>query len=400
MKPSAVVLLVLTLLAWSPPRADAQTASAAPPENSGSFATKTVKLFGKPLHPIVKSVAPGGLFGPGIGYKSKRVFGEPWSFRTEAVITPRKYWNLEANTRFQNDWLHAEFYTRGREMTRLPFYGIGPDAAEENQTTYAFLDRTAGVLSSIRLARFDVLAVGGRVEGLWPEIGPGKDSAYPPIDQRFNESTAPGLTSQPAFAIYTGFVNLNYPGGNALGRYGVDVQAAVRKYDDRDGGAYDFRRVDIESQQRVPGFHGTHKLTLHQWFSTTTVSDGKSVPFYLQQTLGGAGAVRPVGEDILGSDATTATLRGFADLRFRGPHLLLLQAEYRFKVKGPFDATLFVESGTVAHARSSLRLADMKTSFGASVSLMTIDSTALRVDVGAGREGTRLFFSVGPIFQQ
>ena len=101
------------------------------------------------------------------------------------------------------------------------------------------------------------------------------------------------------------------------------------------------------------------------------------------------------------SDATKATLRGFQNLRFRGPHLLLLQAEYRLKLYGPVDATLFVDAATMATRRSDLARSGMKHDYGFSLSVMTSDATAIRTDVGFGAgEGAHVFFSVGPIFQQ
>ena len=121
-----------------------------------------MEAFGKPLHPIVKSVAPGGGFGAGIGYKTSRKAGEPWAVKTEAVFTPNKYWNLEAKADYQNNWLHGELYGRAREMTRLDFYGLGTETSRESRTSFRFSDRTAGGLASARFPGFDVLAVGGR----------------------------------------------------------------------------------------------------------------------------------------------------------------------------------------------------------------------------------------------
>ncbi|MEO8256189.1 MAG: hypothetical protein ABI868_02480 [Acidobacteriota bacterium] len=388
-------------LAQTPPPAPPAAASPAGGNGALEFGKKIFEAFQKPLHPTVKSVAPGGGFGAGIGYKTERAAGEPWWFRSEAVITPRKYWNLEANWTYQSDVLHGELYGRAREMTRLDFYGIGTSTSRDSRTTFRYSDRTAGGLASVRFPSFDVLAVGGRIEGLWPEIGPGRNEDYPSIEQRFTEATAPGLDAQPAFTAYTGFANVNYPGGNALGRYGVDVQLAYSQYQDHQDGHYGFGRWNLESQQRIPAFRPSHLLTLHEWFSTTNTGAGHVVPFYLQHTLGGAGAVRPFNEEILGSDSTKATLRGFQDLRFRGPHLLLLQAEYRFKIKGPVDATVFADGGSIGAVRSDLSLSEMKGNAGFSLSFMTIDATALRLDVGfGGGEGAHVFFSVGPIFQR
>ena len=80
---------------------------------------------------------------------------------------------------------------------------------------------------------------------------------------------------------------------------------------------------------------------------------------------------------------------------------MLLQAEYRLKVAGPVDATLFVDVGTVSAPGAGLALSDLARSYGFSVSVMTIDATAVRLDVGfGGKEGLHIFVSLGPIFQQ
>ena len=42
------------------------------------------------------------------------------------------------------------------------------------------------------------------------------------------------------------------------------------------------------------------------------------------------------------------TLRGFRNYRFRGPHALLLQAEYRWELWSGLDGALFYDAGKVA----------------------------------------------------
>ena len=74
--------------------------------------------------------------------------------------------------------------------------------------------------------------------------------------------------------------------------------------------------------------------------------------------------------------------------------MLLLQAEYRLKVYGPLDATLFVDVGKAAAARRDLDITRLKRDYGLSLSVMTNDATALRLDVGGGGgEGVHLSFS-------
>ena len=328
---------------------------------------------------------------------------EPWSYRLEAVITPRKYWSTQGQVFGTWDRVHAEAFARARELTRLSFYGIGAGTSRDARTSYRYTDRSAGgLLSALVIPRAVGVRLGARVEGLWPDVGEGKDDDVPSIEQLFTETGAPGLAAQPSFGAYSGFAIVTYPDNlNMLASRGVDARVDYTAYRAHGSAPYDFGRLSAELQERVPGFRPSHRLTLHQLFSTSSTTAGNDVPFYLQPTLGGAGAVRGFNEEILGSDATKATLRGFEDLRFRGPHLLLLQAEYRFKVYGPVDATVFADAGKVAATRGELDLNGLKHNVGFSLSFMTIDATAFRLDVGTGGgEGTHLFFSVGPVFQR
>ena len=63
------------------------------------------------------------------------------------------------------------------------------------------------------------------------------------------------------------------------------------------------------------------------------------MPFYLMPTLGG-----------------NDTLRGFRAYRFRGPHAMLLQGEYRFELWSGLDAALFYDAGKVAMSRQRPQL--------------------------------------------
>ena len=387
-------LLLVTVLAV-PATAGAQT----------GWKNKVLDLFSAPVHPIVESVAPGGGFGPGVGLKPKMRGNEPWSIHADAVFTlPNRDWQTAASYQYTTDALHVEGYGRLRQMTQLDFYGIGADTSLEGRTTFTYDDRTVGALVSLpfNLKRTGV-RLGGRIEGLFPSISEGGNEDYPSIEETFSDAQAPGLEFQPNFGAYTAFAIAQFPNDlNALARLGADLRATFTAFDEIGGDSFDFTRLQLEAQERIPGFRESDTLTLHQLYSAATTSGDARVPFYLQQTLGGVGQVRSYNDEILGSDSTKATLRGFRDLRFRGPNLLLLQAEYRIaKLVGPIDLTFFGDAGMVATQASELKLSSFRGNGGFSVSLMTIDATALRLDVGmGGGEGVHVFFSVGPIFQR
>ncbi len=120
------------------------------------------------------------------------------------------------------------------------------------------------------------------------------------------------------------------------------------------------------------------------------------MPFYLQQTLGGADNLRGFREQSIGSDATQATLRRFRDFRFRDRNLLLLQAEYRMKLWEFIDGSVVVDAGKVTTTRSDLDLTNLKHDHGFALSMMKGDLTAIRLHVGfGGGEGYHVFITLG-----
>jgi outer membrane translocation and assembly module TamA len=177
---------------------------------------------------------------------------------------------------------------------------------------------------------------------------------------------------------------------------GAKYRVTYARFADQELDRYSFRRLDAEAQQRFALFGAQRRLTLHGWVSTTETDPGHDVPIHLQRTLGGKGSLRSVHEEIIGSDGTRATLRGFKDYRFRDRHLLLLQAEYRVPLWGPVDASVFADAGKVTRRRKDLSLSDLKRNYGFGISMMRGPSTIVRVDLGLGSgEGARVLFSIG-----
>jgi hypothetical protein len=282
-------------------------------------------------------------------------------------------------------------------MGALSFFGPGTQSALDDRTIFSLRDPVAGVVGSVRLSPW--VTAGARIEELWPQVSRASSSRFPAAQTRFGEAGAPGLADQPRVGRYHAFVDVTsdagrpgtlYQGGKTRIGYGV--------FDDQQFDRYDFRRLDFETQHRLTMFGAHRFLTLHGWVSTTDTSNGNDVPFFLQHTLGGRGYLGSVDESLLGTDGTDATLRGFRTFRFRDRHLLLLQAEYRWPLWGPIDATVFVDAGKVTPRRGDLNLSDLKRSYGFSLGAVRATNTVLRMDVGfGGGEGPHVFFTVGRV---
>jgi hypothetical protein len=311
------------------------------------------------------------------------------------VLTVNGFWSTGITTTRKTSRSRLAAYGRARDLAALSFYGPGTNSSAGDRTLFALRDSTIGLAGSLRLAPW--ITTGARAEQLWPDVSGAPSSSLPGTDAQFGESLAPGIADQPRFGRYHAFVDLvsgaqppgmPYQGGKTRIGFGL--------YDDQQFDRYSFRRLEIETKHQFSVLGPHRLLTLHGWVSTTDTSRGHDVPFFLQHTLGGRGYIGSVDESLLGTDGTDATLRGFRSYRFRDRHLLLLQAEYRWPIWGPIDATVFFDTGKVTSRRGDLNLSDLKRSYGFSIGAVRGANTVVRMDVGfGGGEGTHVFFTVG-----
>jgi hypothetical protein len=354
---------------------------------------KIHSVFDRPLHPAIGGIGPGSAWGAGLGYNTPG--RGPWSASARAMYGFNNYWVAEAIGGYKDRRTEFEAFARARELRQLDYFGLGPNSQLFNRTSYGYRDPVIGAHGKFRVTPW--LALGGRLEEIWPYARSGK--RLPTIEQLFFPTGAPGLFAQPLYGRYEGSADIDLPAGAGDAFYqGTKARATYAIYDDQDVELFSFRRFDIEAQQIFTGFGAHHRLTLSGWASTLTTDAGQVIPFSLMPTLGGKSSIRSVHDDRLGTDGTDATLRGYRNLRFRDRNVLLLQAEYRVPLWGPIDATVFADAGKVAPTRSDLDLNDLRRDFGFSLSIMKGWSTWARADVAFGSgEGTRVFLTLGQL---
>jgi hypothetical protein len=389
------ILFVVVLLFGAPVRA--QEAAPAPVAPGGVKETPLVHTFTliagsfqQPLHPVLESAPPG--LAAGIGYTFPST--GRWQTSTKAATNVERYWVAEVATGYHSTRAGFDTYARMRDMPQLEFFGGGINSSRDNLTHFRLRDPIVGTLASVRL--HSSVSIGGRAEALWPKVERSRPARLPTLEDRFTEVDAPGLSEQPRFGRYQVFVDITAPAGlgptlNQGGRYRVSYSM----FDDQQFDRFSFRRLDVEARHRFELFGRYRRLTLHGWASTSYNSIGNDVPFFFQPTLGGIGPLGSVDEDLIGSDGSTGTLRGFGNFRFRDRNLLLLQAEYRWPLWGPFDVTAFVDAGKVTNRRQELDLSHLKHNYGFSISVMRGTGTLVRMDLGfGGGEGRQLFFTL------
>jgi outer membrane protein assembly factor BamA len=132
----------------------------------------------------------------------------------------------------------------------------------------------------------------------------------------------------------------------------------------------------------VPLYRENWVLAFRGLFSTTAVSDGNSVPYFLLPMLG----------------ESSDELRGYSTFRFRDRHRVLLTGEYRWMPSHYLDLALFFDAGTVAPELDGLDFGSLKTVWGVSARMHTPLDTLLHTSIGRSREGWRLIIGFGQVF--
>jgi surface antigen Omp85-like protein len=323
-----------------------------------------------------------GWISGGPGYRQTMLDG-----RARIDMSAALSWNLYkvARASFElphlaQDRLSVGIEGRYQDALQVRFFGVGNDSLKSDESAYRF--NNFDLVASGRLRVTSWLTLDGRVGWIpRPDLSSaaGPRVGVPNTVDLFSEAAAPGLSAQPAYihsdvsAIADSRDHAGHPTAGGLYR------ATAALYSDRDGGAYSFRRYEVEATQYVP--LGTRKwvLALDGWGVLSDTSAGAVVPFYLMPTLGGKN-----------------TLRGYFSYRFHDNDMQTISIESRWALLTHMDAAVFADEGTVAPTVSEVNFHDARMSYGAGVRFHNATSTLLRVDAGHSAEGWRLYFVLSP----
>ena len=347
-----------------------------------------------PVHPIVRSIVPGGGTGPGLNYKLDSPKGE-WHriFNVTGAISFRNFWIGQGtlsltHPKFGGRWNTARdsfathFYARARGLPQMTFYGLGPNSDRADLVNFRQDDQYFGADVINPLSSW--IGVGGVVEGIHTSIEGIHEGTIRSIDDYYTEATAPGLATQPAFVHSGIFAHPHHKDPLEL-----DYQIGYHFYTDTGSGHYSFRRFKADLRHNIyperPGGQPKRDsvLSIRALVSIANTSNGNVVPFYLQETLGGS--------DINGDPM----LRGFADYRFRAPNLLYVSTQYDKRVWSYLGLMGFYDAGQVAMHGSDLSFTKMRQSFGFGVTFWAEARIVFRAYMGLGSgEGRHNFFGI------
>ena len=262
---------------------------------------------------------------------------------------------------------------RWQDAPSLAVFALGPDSpntrADYSETRTEVSAQAA--LRPVRLLRF---GLGGAFERY--HTGGAGSARRPSVETLYTPAQMPGLAADPEY-LHT-FVSAAIDSRRGLGysRSGTLLEATLHDYRDNADGPYSFRRLDSIARQQIPILHGNWVIDLSVRASSTTTDDGNVVPFFLLPDLGGS-----------------SDLRGYGAYRFRDRHSIIFTGEYRWYVQEFVDMALFYDAGKVAPRRGDLNVDDLKSNVGIGIRFHGPQTTALRIELARGDEGTRFIFA-------
>lgn len=368
----------------------------------------------RPFHFLAQSIVPGSGVGGGGRYSVdlNEENGAQDQLQATSVMTIREFWFAELRFTSQRaidaDWnasgesLGLTVYARNRSLPTMTYYGLGPVTDVHNTVDFSQRDTSAGVEVTMPFPEVSWLSVGGKVEGLWPSVGGTSSPGIVSIQQTFTEQTAPGLAAQPPFIHEQLYQDAHR---RFLRRFELNYQISEGFYQDTSTGHYSFRRLDATAEHRFYPQRKKHGGVIDQnyfsvlWrYSESDAGRGNAIPFYLQETLGG-------------SDISNQTsLPAFKDYRFRGPALVLVQAQYGRKVCVACDPCkqglirtvcshlgflAGYDAGQVALRRSDIDFSKMRQSYESGLSVYLGKDIVFRMALGfGGGEGSHPYFNI------
>ena len=327
------------------------------------------------------SLTTGSGFAYGGGYRNRQLFDREGAFNVWAAASLKKYWAVEG--RFDlPDLAGGKFlvgtYARRHSYPQEAFFGVGPDSRRENHTTFSLDNTLVGGTVGVKPTR--VLKLTGGVEYSTPRIDEGTHRNVPSISALFTPASTPGLTGSYDYLRTSAAVEVDYRQPKNARRGGW-YRAELSNFHEGSG-THGFRRVDVDLRQYASILAERRVFAVRLFMSTSDAGSGETVPFYLMPSLGGHDS-----------------LRGFRDYRFRGPHAILTQSEYRFEIWSGLDAALFYDAGKVALRRGDLDFRRLEDAYGFGFRFNTDNGVILRIDAGFGSsDGKHLYIVFGDVF--
>lgn len=365
-----------------------------------------------PLHIAVGSIAPQNGFGAGAAFVTHWTPNERWrlNWNADAVGSTNGSWRAgvymkaiyiprekiivgtgtTGSTPKSNLAVHEypffNLYAQAISLNKLTYFGLGPSTLRDDRSYFGMRETILGTNGYWPIFKPLNLSLYGEANGRFVSIRPSLGQASPSIEQLYAEATAPGLTSQPAFAQFGEGIRLRPAFFDDHLRFNYFV--LFQQYVAPGNSAFSFRRFTVDLSHQFPLYRKTRTLlprdhngpddcskdvndhqcsavtrdlegsfAIRLFISESMAPAGHLVPFYFQPTLGGS--------DIMGNPS----LGSYQDYRFRAPNVLLLRGSFEHSLYGPLGFAFNVDEGMVALSRGDIGFTHLAHSYSAGLTL-------------------------------
>jgi hypothetical protein len=342
------------------------------PGRAERFLTRLEENFASPpngFYPEFGSIYPGGGLSVGLGYRRFYAREAVWNIRT--LYSIKAYKQIEVGT--QMPWHTNGPWTLGvragwLDAPQIGYFGVGmlDDAPRANfHLSQTYLTGSLGLRPS-RWTRFQAEAA---YEDYTTKGGRGR---APSIETIYNEFSAPGLLSDPAFIRAEATAAIDWRVSPNYARRGGYYGVTLANYTDR-GDRFSFQRLDGEIIQHLPILRENWVISLRGRVQSILDNDDE-VPFFLLPQLGSG-----------------RTLRAYQTGRFRDRHSILTSAEFRWiPNRTGLDMAVFYDAGKVTRRRSDLDFSGLKSNWGIGARFHGPTMTVLRIEAARGSAGWHL----------
>lgn len=371
-------------------------------------------VTGQPMHIAVGSLAPQNGIAAGVAFVEHKDYANEWrlNWDLDAVASGNGSWRAGAymkafrqpggkiivvsgtsaskstNPLYRTAPLF-NLYAEATSLNRIYFYGLGPNTLPAGRSVFGLTQTIAGASAILPFAGKTGISLVGELNGRIPQLRGNHNESSPSIETMYNEVTAPGLNSQPAFlqagegirirpSLFRDSLRLNYL---------LQFQQFVAVSDSR----YSFRRWTADFGHEFPLYRNVRltaakdqngpdscstgstttacphisftqnlegSIALRLFMTGSIANAGSVVPFYFDPTIGGSDLN---GQPILAS---------YPDYRFRAPNLLLLRETFEHSLgKLPAGFLFSIDEARVGMARDDISFDHLRHTFTAGLTV-------------------------------
>lgn len=281
-------------------------------------------------------------------------------------------------------------YAQSISLNKINYFGEGNDSSLAGASVFGMTQTIVGANATKPVFEFPSisklnLSLFGEMNGRFVNIRGEGGQSVPSIFTVYDNTGAPGLSSQPGFfqlaqgvrikPVIGDHLELNYSGRlqefiapsssqDTFERWTVDLNHTFYLYGYTESGVKTTNLTGPDScapaGQKCPPVSRSRNLNGSigvRLLLTESMNSVSKVPFYFQPTLGG--------QDI----NSALTLGSYQDYRFRAPNLLLLQENFEHSIWGPFGVKFMADQGRVAIDRGDLGFSHLRHSYAAGLTL-------------------------------